>query len=125
MHIVIYAYYLSSKKTPQIQKTPSLHPRPSPPPNCSGSLSTCCRTEPCSDCLPSNTALSMSGSLPLWYLLFQRLNQDHSLDAALTDARAGGADQINSKLSAKLRSSSTASYSDARQRLPWQFLAQA
>jgi hypothetical protein len=61
----------------------------------------------------------------LWYLLFQRLNPDHSLEAAQTDARAGGADRINKKLSRQLVSDSTASYSDARQRLPWQFLAQA
>lgn len=60
----------------------------------------------------------------LWYLLFQRLQADHTLDAALSDARAGGADRINKGLSSKLRSDSTASYSDARQRLPWQFLAQ-
>jgi hypothetical protein len=61
----------------------------------------------------------------LWYLLFQRLNQDHSLDAVLTDARAGGADQLNRKLSRQLLSSSTSSYSDARQRLPGTWLAEA
>jgi hypothetical protein len=61
----------------------------------------------------------------LWYLLFQRLNPDHSLDAALSDARAGGGNRINKKLSRQLVSDSTASYSDARQRLPWEFLAQA
>jgi hypothetical protein len=61
----------------------------------------------------------------LWYLLFQRLHSDHSLEAALTDARAGGADRLNHKLSAKLVSESTCSYSDARQRLPTEFLAQA
>jgi hypothetical protein len=61
----------------------------------------------------------------LWYLLFQRLNPDHSLEAAQTDARAGGGDRFNKKLSRQLASDSTASYSDARQRLPWQFLAQA
>jgi DDE family transposase len=61
----------------------------------------------------------------LWYLLFQRLNSDHSLDAALSDAQAGGGDRINKKLSRRLISDSTASYSDARQRLPWEFLAQA
>src|SRR5258708_7966144 len=61
----------------------------------------------------------------LWYLLFQRLNADHSLAAALTDARTGGADRINKKLSRQLVSDSTASLSDARQRLPWEFLAQA
>lgn len=61
----------------------------------------------------------------LWCLLFQRLNPDHSLDAALCHARNGGADRINKKLSRQLASDSTASYSDARQRLPWEFLAQA
>lgn len=61
----------------------------------------------------------------LWYLLFQRLAADHTLQAVVADARAGGADRLNKKLSSKLRSDSTASYSDARQRLPWQFLAQA
>jgi IS4 transposase len=60
----------------------------------------------------------------LWYLIFQRLNPDHTLQAALIDARAGGADRINKKLSRALRSDSTCSYSDARQRLPWQFLLQ-
>ena len=61
----------------------------------------------------------------LWYLLFQRLNPDHSLEAAQTDARSGGGDWFNKKLSGQLVSDSTASYSDARQRLPWEFLAQA
>lgn len=61
----------------------------------------------------------------LWYLLFQWLNHDHTLDAVLTDARAGGADRLNPKLSRKLVSSSTGPYSDARTRLPEEFLAQA
>lgn len=61
----------------------------------------------------------------LWYLLFQRLNSDHSLEAALANARSGGALRLNRKLSGALLSNSTCSYSDARQRLPWQFLAQA
>jgi hypothetical protein len=61
----------------------------------------------------------------LWYLLFQWLNHDHTLDAVLTDARAGGADRLNPKLSRKLVSSSTGPYSDARTRLPEAFLAQA
>lgn len=61
----------------------------------------------------------------LWYLLFQRLQADHTLDAALSDARSGGADRIHKNLSRRLRSNSTCSYSDARQRLPWQFLLQA
>lgn len=61
----------------------------------------------------------------LWYLLFQRLNPDHSLDAALADAQQGGADKLNRKLARKLRSCSTASYSDARHRLPEEFLLQS
>lgn len=60
----------------------------------------------------------------LWLLLFQRFNADHSLDAALTHARDGGADSLRPKLSSRLRSASTASYSDARKRLPWTFLLQ-
>src|SRR5229473_1544797 len=61
----------------------------------------------------------------LWYLLFQRLHHDHSLDAALADAQAGGADRLNRRLSRGLVSCSTASYSDARQRLPGEFLVEA
>lgn len=58
-------------------------------------------------------------------MLFQRLNSDHSLEAVLTDAQAGGADRLNRNLSRNLRSNSTCSYSDARQRLPLEFLTQA
>lgn len=61
----------------------------------------------------------------LWYLLFQWLNHDHTLEAVLTDARAGGADRLNPKLSRQLVSSSTGPYSDARTRLPEPFLAEA
>ena len=61
----------------------------------------------------------------LWYLLFQWLNHDHTLDAVQVDARAGGADRINPRLARDLRSSSTGPYSDARTRLPEGFLAQA
>jgi hypothetical protein len=55
-------------------------------------------------------------------LLFQRLNADHSLDAALNHARAGGAESLKPGLADRLRSHSTSAYSDARQRLPWRFL---
>ena len=61
----------------------------------------------------------------LWYLIFQRLHPDHTLDGALSDARNGGADRLNKKLSRQLCSESTSAYSDARQRLPWQLLLQA
>ena len=66
-----------------------------------------------------------SPRVTLWYLIFQRLHPDHTLDAALSDARMGGADRLNKGLSRRLRSHSTCSYSDARQRLPWLFVAQA
>lgn len=61
----------------------------------------------------------------LWYLLFQRLNADHTLDAVLADAQAGGADRLNPKFSRRRFSASTGPYSDARSRLPVEFLAQA
>jgi len=61
----------------------------------------------------------------LWYLLFQRLNADHSLEAALTNAQAGGADSLRPGLSRRLNSTATASYSNARQRLPAAFLRDA
>jgi hypothetical protein len=66
-----------------------------------------------------------SPAVTLWYLVFQRLNFDHSLEAALVDAQAGGGKALNRQLARKLVSSSTASYSDARQRLPREFLAEA
>jgi Transposase DDE domain len=62
--------------------------------------------------------------LTLWLLLFQRLRQDHTLEKAVTDALAGGADALAPGLSGKLRSPATASYSDARQRLSPAFLRQ-
>ena len=61
----------------------------------------------------------------LWYLLFQWLNDDHTLDAVLTDARAGGADRLNPKLSRQIVSASTGPYSGARTRLPEGWVAQA
>jgi IS4 transposase len=61
----------------------------------------------------------------LWYLLFQWLHHDHTLQAAVTDARAGGADRLHPKLARQIRSASTGPYSDARRRLPEEFLAEA
>jgi hypothetical protein len=58
----------------------------------------------------------------LWYLIFQRLHVDSTLQAALTDAWAGGADRLRQGLSRKLRSVATTALSDARQRLPLAFL---
>lgn len=60
--------------------------------------------------------------ITLWYCVFQRLSSNHTLAHALTDARDGGADRLcprgKLRLSAQLTSESTASFSDARQRLP-------
>ncbi len=61
----------------------------------------------------------------LWYLLFQWIHADHTLQAVLTDARSGGAHRLNRKLARQIRSSSTGPYSDARSRLPAEFLAEA
>lgn len=66
--------------------------------------------------------------ITLWYLLWQRLHLDPTLDAVVKDARSGGADALGAphkKLSARLRSRATASYSDARQRLPLRWVRQA
>ena len=61
----------------------------------------------------------------LWLLLFQRLNADHTLDAAVTHARSGGADGLGTNLSGRLRSDSTSSYSDGRKRLSVRFVLEA
>jgi hypothetical protein len=58
--------------------------------------------------------------ITLWYLVFQRLHPDATLAAAVLDALGGGADALarpGKRPSRCLRSSSTAAYSDARQRL--------
>lgn len=63
--------------------------------------------------------------ITLWYLVFQRLGPNHHLSAVQEDARAGGADRLSppgkKPLSHQLRSEATASFSDARQRLPETF----
>jgi hypothetical protein len=61
----------------------------------------------------------------IWYLLFQHLHHDHTLQAVVANALAGGADALREGLSARLRSTSTVSYSDARQRLPWRCFSEA
>src|ERR1700690_1695731 len=63
--------------------------------------------------------------ITLWYFLFQRLSHNHCLSHVVQDARDGGADRLSPKskrLSRQLSSESTASYSDARQRLPLEIL---
>ena len=60
--------------------------------------------------------------LTLWYLIWQRLQATHTLQAVLTDARRGGADALRpagkKPLSQRLHSTATTAYSKARQRLP-------
>src|SRR5579859_169540 len=57
----------------------------------------------------------------LWYMIFQRLSDNHHLSHVQEDAREGGADCLSSpgkRLSARITSESTSAYSDSRQRLP-------
>ena len=57
----------------------------------------------------------------LWYCIFQRLSPNHHLSQVQQDALAGGADHLSpagKPLSQQVHSEATASFSDARQRLP-------
>ncbi len=58
----------------------------------------------------------------LWGVIFQRLNADHSCDAALAHIASGAVDDLDTAheipLSARICSESTAAYCKARQRLP-------
>jgi hypothetical protein len=66
--------------------------------------------------------------ITLWYLIFQRLSDKHHLSQVVEDAREGGADHLSPRgktpLSQQLRSEATTSFSDARQRLPLEFIRQ-
>jgi hypothetical protein len=67
--------------------------------------------------------------ITLWYLLFQRLSDNHTLSHVVEDAREGGADHLSPRgktpLSQQLTSEATTSFNDARQRLPLALLRQA
>lgn len=72
-------------------------------------------------------ACGFSPLVTLWYLMFQRIQADHTLDAVVVDAHEGGADALSGgkkPLSQRLRSRATTGYSDARQRLPVGVVAQ-
>ncbi len=59
--------------------------------------------------------------ITLWYIVFQHLNGDPTLEAVVEDALNGGADHLcpqGKRLSKILRSNSSASWSDARRRFP-------
>ena len=61
----------------------------------------------------------------LWYLIWQRLQPRHTLEAVVADARRGGADRLapkGKKPSRKIKSRATTAFSDARQRLPLTWL---
>ena len=63
--------------------------------------------------------------ITLWYFIWQWLQSKHTLDSVVTDARRGGADRLCPKakpLSQGLKSKATTAYSDARQRLPLQWV---
>ena len=64
----------------------------------------------------------------LWYLIFQRLNFDHTLAAVVANLRAGGADRLGGrrrKLSRQMRSTKTSGYNQARQRVPLECIQDA
>jgi hypothetical protein len=62
--------------------------------------------------------------ITLWGMLFQRLNADHSVDAALVHLLTGGADGLDAqdrgrkKIAKGVQSDSTSAYAQARERLP-------
>jgi putative transposase len=61
-------------------------------------------------------------AVTLWYMIFQRLNPDHTLQAAVTDIHLGGADRFTPRnqtpLSERIKSMATTAFSKARRRLP-------
>lgn len=60
--------------------------------------------------------------LTLWYLIWQRLQPQRTLQVVVTDARRGGADALRPRdkkpLSQRIQSIATTAYSKARRRLP-------
>ncbi|MHC4537920.1 MAG: IS4 family transposase [Planctomycetota bacterium] len=65
----------------------------------------------------------------LWGLIYQRLNSDHTTDAAVSYLKSGAVDQLDNRhhkpLSERIRSESTAAYCKGRQRLPLLLLQKA
>jgi hypothetical protein len=136
MHTTLYAYY-HPQKTPCFPREPAAnpppkggHPKPAAP--TAGQLLAAFRR-----LLPDRQVWKLATQqkgrfynrlftpiVTLWYLLFQRLGSDHTLEKVLSDAHGGGADGLRPGLSQELRSTATTSYSDARQRLPLAFLWQ-
>jgi hypothetical protein len=66
--------------------------------------------------------------ITLWYFIWQWVQPLHTLEAVVADARRGGADRLcrkGKRLSKAMGSRATTAYSDARQRLPLEWLRQA
>ncbi len=66
-------------------------------------------------------------TITLWYLIWQWLQPNHTLENVITDARRGGADRLcarGKRLSQKLKSPATTAYSKGRQRLPLEWVRQ-
>lgn len=66
--------------------------------------------------------------ITLWYLIWQWIQPAHTLHRVVTDARRGGADRLCSpdkRLSRGIKSKATTAYSNARQRLPLEWIQQA
>lgn len=65
----------------------------------------------------------------LWGFIYQRLNADHTCDAALSYLSSGSADHLDRDhqmpLSARIKSANTAAYCKARKRLPLSVLQEA
>lgn len=65
--------------------------------------------------------------LTLWYLIWQWIQPKHTLSKVVSDARRGGADRLSAPgkaLSKGLKSKATTGYSNARQRLPLEWVKQ-
>ncbi len=65
--------------------------------------------------------------ITLWYFIWQWLQPKHTLEKVVMDARRGGADRLCSpakRLSRGIKSRATTAYSDARQRLPLEWVRQ-
>jgi hypothetical protein len=65
--------------------------------------------------------------ITLWYFIWQWLQPRHTLEMVVVDARRGGADRLCAKdkrLSTGMHSKATTSFSNARQRLPLEWMRQ-
>ena len=139
MYMLAYTHNANSKKTSASKSSAPLSvPSKSPPPAGRSAFSSRQLLDRFLDLLPCRQLWKLPALknaklyerlftpiVTLWYLIFQRLAPDHTLERVLADAQAGGADSLCKRLSKKLLSIATTSYSNARQRLPVAFLTEA